>query len=91
LIIMSNSYYKRRSRSYKTNNNNIRRGGNLESLGRGEEEEDIGVIYKRGDLEGEFKALWKERQKERQRVYKSLKERQRKGRKIKKVGQRRIE
>ena len=87
-MIIPSSRHKRRSRSYKTNNNNIRRGGNLESLGRGEEEEDIGVIYKRGDLEGEFKALWKERQKERQRVYKSLKERRREGRKIKKIGER---
>jgi len=46
------------------------------------------LYIKRGELEGGFEIWWEERQKERQRVYKTLKERRREGRKIKKIGER---
>jgi hypothetical protein len=46
------------------------------------------LYIKRGELEEEFETWWEERRKERQRVYKSLKERRREGRKIKKIGER---
>ena len=49
------------------------------------------LYIKRGELEGGFEIWWEERQKERQRVYKTLKERRREGRKMKKIGERWIE
>jgi hypothetical protein len=46
------------------------------------------LYIKRGELEGGFEIWWEERQKERQRVYETLKERRREGRKMKKIGER---
>jgi hypothetical protein len=46
------------------------------------------LYIKRGELEGGFEIWWEERQKERQRVCETLKERRREGRKMKKIGER---
>jgi hypothetical protein len=55
----------------------------------GERKERAQELYiKRGQLEEEFEAWWEERQKEKQRGRKSLKERQRELRKMKKEAER---
>ncbi len=40
----------------------MRRGKQTRECGKGEEGESIGVIYKRGEREGEFEAWWEERE-----------------------------
>jgi hypothetical protein len=69
-MIIPGSHHKRISRSYRTGSSNMRRGGNPESLGRGEEGEGKGVIYKKGrarrrvwdiverETEGETESIW---------------------------------